>query len=207
MEGIINSTIEDCTMGDERSADAEAKTPQSKRLKVTEQIKIAEQIKVEWSHLRICQPANGDNIIEVRYEPDGPDVTYCDVRTESDDRDVSYGGITLYLTGLHNGQSRAAVAFCTSHFGAYDNEPSHIAAGRWEKMVAVITKMVGMIQWAYFIGPARFEQRCLTDIFRGACKYSHSTMTFDKEDLATKLRLIASGKAREYDSYTALRCD
>jgi hypothetical protein len=159
---------------------------------------VTEPNKVEWSHLRIRQPVNGDAIIEVRYEPDGPDVTYCDVRHESHGPDVSYRGLTLYLAGLDNEAPLAAVAFCTSHLGAYNDEPSHIAAERWEKMVAVVTKMVEMT------GHRRREGRCLTDILKGAFQCAHSPMTFDKKDLATRLRRIASGHAQEFVSYTAL---
>ena len=159
----INGTIEDCV----------AALPQSKRRKLTE------PIKVDIGNVRIRQPANGDPIIEVIHEPNGPD---------SPD-----GAMAFYLGGLHKQGPVAATAFSASHDGPLNNEPPNIATKRREEMVAVITKM-------------REHVALLTDTLTGACKYSHSTMTFDAEDLATKLRRIESGDACELVSYTALCC-
>ena len=46
--------------------------------------------------------------------------------------------------------------------------------------------------------------QCLTERLAHASARSHATMTFDPDDLAAKLRLIADGRAPEYVSYLAL---
>ena len=45
---------------------------------------------------------------------------------------------------------------------------------------------------------------CLTERLAHAAARAHATMTFDPDDLAAKLRLIADGRAPEYVSYLAL---
>jgi hypothetical protein len=160
----IDCAMEDCTMGD-----GAALTP-DKRIKLPKQIKTAR------SDLCICQPAHGDEIIEVRHK-DGP---------------------AFYLAGLTTKAPLAAVAFCTSH----DNQSHHTAAENFDHMVAVITEMVKLVATA----DSEMCKRTVIKDFTLACKFSHSTMTFDEEDVATKLRLIADGGACEFDSYTALRC-
>ena len=177
----VTGTIEDCIMGDEGSADWADLTPQSKRLK------LIEPIKVDIANLRIRQPAHGDPIIEVIHERNGPEG--LDGPDDPDD------WMAFYLGGLHAKQPLAATAFSTSHYGPLNNEPPHIAARRLEEMVAVITKML----------ETDMGDMGLAKILTGACKYSHSPMTFDTKDLATKLRLIADGSACEFVSYTALR--
>jgi hypothetical protein len=132
--------------------------------------------------LSIRQPVNDDTIIEVIHE--------------------LHGCISFYLDGLHKDAPLAATAFSASHFGPFDNEPPHFAAERLEEVQAVVTKLIQTIKTDETVAP---QYRCLTKILAGACLNSHSPMAFDADDIATKLRLIADGHAREYVSYDALR--
>lgn len=197
-ESTIEGIIHDCIMADERTG---AVCERGREMRGREMRKAPrpqiDAITVDTRNWRVRQPVHGDPVFE-----------------------VTCGPITFYLSGIHEQAPRAATAFAPSHFGALLNEPNHSVAHRLDEVKAIVTSMARTI-----IRPRRGTKRperlperlpekperlpldlvpCLTERLAHASARSHATMTFDPDDLAAKLRLIADGRAPEYVSYLAL---
>ena len=165
---------------------------------VADQGAVCERPEAEALDWRVRQPVHGDPIFE-----------------------VTCGPISFYLSGIHEQAPLAATAFAASHFGTLLNEPHDSVAHRCDKVKAIVTSMARTIirpaEPERLAMPGRLPERlpespldvaplpqCLTERLAHACTRSHATMTFDPDDLAAKLRLIAHGHAPEYVSYLAL---
>ena len=209
----IQGTIDDCIMADERAgAGRELEMRKAPRSRPRPQLDKHPAITVhtrdtrdtrDTQNWRLRQPLNGDPVFE-----------------------VTCGPITFYLSGIHEQAPRAATAFAPSHFAPLLDEPHDIVAHRMHQVKAIVTSMARTI-----IRPRRGTKRperpeslpeslsldlpeslpldlpprpCLTERLAHASARSHATMTFDPDDLAAKLRLIADGRAPEYVSYLAL---